>query len=67
MSSLTHIEVTNNDGSGTKILLKIDSIVKVTALSGGGCLIKLYDRSKDNASTTITVLESYATLKTALT
>ena len=67
MSSLTHIEVTSLDDATQKILLKIDSIVKVSPLSGGGCLIKIYDRSKDNASTNLTVAESYTTLKTALT
>lgn len=62
----THIEVTSLTDGSQKILLKIDSIVKVSPLSGGGCLIKVYDRSKDNAATTITVAESYATLKAAL-
>jgi len=64
---MTHIEITSLTDGSQKILINISNIVKVTPLSGGGCLIKVYDRSKDNASTTITVAESYATLKTALT
>jgi len=65
LSTSTHIEVTSQDGT-TKILLSVANIVKVTPLSAGGCQIKVYDRSKNNDSTMLTVSDSYSTIKTKI-